>query len=113
MKRELFDELVDSVKEMKAVMRGEQEPSRVFHSSEEPSGKGGTSFAVCVKTDDAELLTPRKIYQVDVVADLELMAVTDDAGEAAVYPADYFVLIDLPHKVHSALVQHHLVGTSS
>lgn len=68
---------------------------------------------VCVKTDDPEVLTPRKIYQVDVVADLGLMALTDDPGEAAVYPADYFVLIDLPGEVQSALVRHNLVSIRS
>jgi hypothetical protein len=113
MEQELFDELADSVKEMKAVMRGEQKPSRVFHLPDESRGQTEARFAVCVMTDDAELLTPRRIYQVDFIADLKLMALTDDAGEAAVYPADYFVLIDLPHEVQSAFVQHNLVSTSS
>lgn len=31
MREELFQELIESVKEMGAIMRGEKEPSRVFH----------------------------------------------------------------------------------
>lgn len=34
MKEELFQELVESVKEMGAIMRGEKEPERVFRFSE-------------------------------------------------------------------------------
>ena len=34
MKRELFDELLESVREGGAILRGEREPSRSFHFSE-------------------------------------------------------------------------------
>ena len=34
MKKELFDELLESVREGGAILRGEREPSRVFHFAE-------------------------------------------------------------------------------
>ena len=113
MGKRLFDDLLESVHEMKAIMRGEKEPSRVFHVPDEPRAKSETRFAVCIETDDPELLIPRKIYEVDFFADLQLIALTDEAGEAAVYPADHFVLIDLPTEVKSAFAEHGLVSSSA
>ena len=113
MGKRLFDDLLESVQEMKAIMRGEKEPSRVFRFPNEPRTRGETRFAVCIETDDPELLIPRKIYEVDFFADLRLIALTDEAGEAAVYPADHFVLIDLPTEVKSAFAEHGLVSSSA
>jgi putative transcriptional regulator len=39
MKKELFDELVESVKEGMAILRGEKEPSRVFIVEKKPDVK--------------------------------------------------------------------------
>ncbi len=39
MRKELFDELVESVKEGMAILRGEMEPSRIFVVEEKPDVK--------------------------------------------------------------------------
>lgn len=104
MRKELFDELVESVKQGGAIMRGEAKPSRAFHYPSERTSQRRTrkQFAICINTDDPVLLEPRKIYQVTVLGD-DLLKVIDEAGEAAVYPADYFVVIDLPRAAERAL----------
>lgn len=107
MKKEMFDELVESMKEGGAMVRGEQQPARISHFPAPPRAEVWQGFAVCVVTDDPELLVPRKIYQVEVID--ELVRVTDEAGEAAIYPADHFVLIDLPSEVREALAEHKLI----
>jgi hypothetical protein len=65
-------------------------------------------FDVCIKTDDPDLLTPRKIYQVlpdDSAAKSHYIRVIDNEGEDYLYPADYFLFIELPREVARALWQ--------
>jgi len=64
-------------------------------------------LAICIQTDDPDLLTPRMIYQVlpdDSAAKSEYLRVVDNEGEDYLYPAKYFVLVDLPSEVQRALV---------
>ena len=59
-------------------------------------------FAVCVSTDDPDLLTPRMIYQVlpdDSAARSDYVRVIDNEGEDYLYPAKYFVFVELPRAV--------------
>ena len=65
------------------------------------------SFAVCIKCDDGALLTRRKIYQLlpdEEAAKSNYVRVLDDEGEDYLYPAEYFIFLDLPHEVERALV---------
>jgi hypothetical protein len=65
-------------------------------------------FAICIKTDDADLLTPRRIYQVlpdDSAAQSHYVRVIDNEGEDYLYPADYFIFVEFPHEVEQALLQ--------
>jgi hypothetical protein len=65
-------------------------------------------FAVCVETDDADLLTPRMIYQVlpdESAAQSGYVRVVDNEGEDYLYPARYFVLVDLPPDAERALLR--------
>ena len=67
-----------------------------------------TRFAVCVETDDPDLLTPRMIYQVlpdESAARSEYVRVIDNEGEDYLYPAKYFVIVDLPREVERALLR--------
>ena len=71
------------------------------------SKKKTTRFVVCVANggDDAALEV-RKIYE--SVPDTEagtanLLRVIDESGEDYLYPADYFLPIDLPHNIRAAL----------
>jgi nucleoside-diphosphate-sugar epimerase len=50
---------------------------------------------VCVQTDDDDLLIPMKVYEV-TVSESGYFGVTDEAGERAVYPAEFFLLLDIP-----------------
>lgn len=108
MEKELFDELIESIKEVGAIQRGEKKPSREFHFPSTERRELERRFAICVQTDDPELLQPRKVYEIDIYQN-DLVRVIDEAGEAAIYPADHFVLIDLPPNVKEALQTYGLV----
>lgn len=65
-------------------------------------------FAVCINSDDPDLLTPRRIYQVlpdESAAKSNYIRVVDNEGEDYLYPADYFLFIELPRKVELALLK--------
>ena len=64
-------------------------------------------FAVCIKSDDAGLLTPRKIYRLlpDAAAsESKYVRVVDDEGDDYLYPAEFFMVVELPQEVERALV---------
>jgi len=65
-------------------------------------------FAICIKTDDPDLLTPRMIYKVlpdEDAARSHYIRVVDNEGEDYLYPADYFVLVEFPQVVEEALLR--------
>ena len=65
-------------------------------------------FAVCVSTDDPDLLTPRMIYQVlpdDSAVRSDYVRVIDNEGEDYLYPAKYFVFVELPRAVERAILR--------
>ena len=84
-------------------MRGEIEPSREFvlkidSSKIQPPLE---TWAVCVETDDAELLIPGKLYLVKISADV--VWVRDEEDEAALYPKEFFIPVALPTEVTQKL----------
>ena len=65
-------------------------------------------FAVCIESDDPDLLTPRRIYQVlpdESAAKSNYIRVIDNEDEDYLYPADYFLFIELPRNVELALLK--------
>ena len=65
-------------------------------------------FAICLRSDDADLLTPRRIYQVlpdDSAAKSKYIRVIDNEGEDYLYPAAYFVFVDFPPAVEQKLLR--------
>lgn len=65
-------------------------------------------FAICISTDDPDLLTPRMIYRIlpdNNAARSNYVRVIDNEGEDYLYPADYFVFVDLPPAVEKALLR--------
>jgi len=65
-------------------------------------------FAICIDTDDPDLLTPRRIYQVlpDESAERSnYIRVIDNEGEDYLYPAKYFIFVDFPLAAERALLQ--------
>ena len=64
-------------------------------------------FAICVDTDDPDLLTPRMVYQVlpdESAAESDYLRVIDNEGEDYLYPAKYFVLVKFPQPVKQVLL---------
>lgn len=69
---------------------------------------GQPKFVVCISSNDPDLLTPRRIYQVlpdKSAAKSNYIRVIDNEGEDYLYPADYFIALELPRKVERALLQ--------
>ncbi len=65
-------------------------------------------FAICINTDDPDLMTPRMIYQVmpdESAAKSNCIRVIDNEGEDYLYPAEYFILVDFTPAVERALLQ--------
>jgi hypothetical protein len=65
-------------------------------------------FAICIRTDDPDLLTPRRIYEVlpdESAAKSQYIRVIDNEGEDYLYPAAYFVFVDFPPAVEEALLR--------
>ena len=63
-------------------------------------------FAVCIQSDDVDLLTPRMIYQVlpdEGAAKSNYVRIIDNEGEDYLYPAAYFMFLDLPAEIEQAL----------
>ena len=105
MKEKEFQELLASVREGGAILRGEAQPSRVF-KVDVPLAPNPSQpqFAICVQTDDPELLILHKLYQVMALPSGRIRVI-DEEGEAAIYPADHFILIELPSEVEYALLE--------
>jgi hypothetical protein len=64
-------------------------------------------FVICIRNEDCEDLEPRKVYQVlpdEAAAEDGYIRVIDESGEDYLYPADYFVPIELPQAAEKALL---------
>ena len=65
-------------------------------------------FAVCINSDDPDLLTPCRIYQVladESAAKSNYIRVVDNEGEDYLYPANFFLFVELPRKVELAILK--------
>jgi hypothetical protein len=70
--------------------------------------KTSTQFAICINTDDPDLLTPRMIYEIlpdESAAKSDFVRIIDNEGEDYLYPVDYFVPVDLPQATRQALLR--------
>jgi hypothetical protein len=66
-----------------------------------------SQFVVCVRNEDCEDLELRKIYQVlpdESAAEDGYIRVIDESGEDYLYPADYFLPIELSKDLEKALI---------
>jgi hypothetical protein len=64
-------------------------------------------FALCVKNDDCDDLEKRKVYRVisDEKAEKDgYVRVIDESGEDYLYPAAYFIRLQLPQEAEQAIV---------
>ena len=68
--------------------------------------KNSVHFVLCIRNDGCDDLEPRKVYQVvedRVAAGEGYIRIVDDSGEDYLYPADFFVAIELPKDAAKAL----------
>lgn len=68
--------------------------------------KATRQFAICIRSDDPDLLTPRMIYPVlpdESAARSNYIRVIDNEGEDYLYPAEYFVFVAFPRMIEQAL----------
>ena len=73
-----------------------------------PRGKESEARDVCIRSDDSDLLTPRRIYQVlpdESAAKSQYIRVIDNEGEDYLYPAAYFVFVDFSPAVEQKLLR--------
>ena len=73
-----------------------------------PKQKLTPHFAICINTDDPDLLTPRTIYEIlpdESATKSNHVRVIDNEGEDYLYPADYFVFVDFPQAIQRMLLQ--------
>jgi hypothetical protein len=72
-------------------------------------GKSPRRFAVCIRNDGFEASLERnKIYFVRPDADAEKggdIRVVDESGEDYLYPADWFVAVEVPKAVQDSLLK--------
>jgi hypothetical protein len=103
MDKKRFEELKESIIEAGKIMRGEIEPSREFVYEVDSSeiAPPVNVWAVCVETDDEELLIPGKIYSVKIGK--TRIWVVDEEGEATLCPEEFFLPISLPSEVSNRL----------
>jgi hypothetical protein len=65
-------------------------------------------FAICINTDDPDLLTPRMIYEVlpdENAAKSNYLRVIDNEGEDYLYPADYLISVNFPQAIEKTLMR--------
>jgi len=68
--------------------------------------KAAIRFVLCIRNDGCDDLEPRKVYQVITdpdAAEEGYIRIIDESGEGYLYPADYFVPIELPTDAAKAL----------
>lgn len=66
------------------------------------------ALAICIATDDSDLLTPRRIYEVlpdTSAAQSNYVRVIDNEGEDYLYPAQYFVFVSFAPAIERAMLQ--------
>ena len=65
-------------------------------------------YVLCVQADEGEDIEVRKVYEVlpdELAAKRRHVRVVDESAEDYLYPAELFVLLDLPREVERALRQ--------
>ncbi len=68
----------------------------------------GAKFAICIRNTDADDLDLRKVYQVlpsAAASEAGYLRIIDESGEDYLYPADYFIVLDLSQTAEQALLQ--------
>jgi hypothetical protein len=97
-----FEQLKASMIEAGMIMRGEMQPSREFVIERaEPPTAPVEMWAVCLESDDHELLIPRKLYLVKFGE--SGVVVRDEHGETTFCDKEDFLPLPLAHEVEELL----------
>lgn len=89
--------------EAKEILSGRLEPLREFQvqvAEISPARRHG--FALCVVSDEPDLLITSKVYKATFSSN-NYIGITDESGEAAIYPAGQFLKLDFPSEVEEVL----------
>ncbi len=73
----------------------------------ESSNSAATRFALCINTGTAGDLHMHTIYQVlhdEKAAEADYLRIIDESGEDYLYPASYFIVLDLPPVATEAIL---------
>lgn len=71
-----------------------------------PRKQADREFVLCIRNDDCEDLERRKVYRVlpGKKADKDgYLRVIDESGEDYLYPASYFIRVQLPQEAEQAI----------
>lgn len=69
--------------------------------------KNTADFVICIEDRDCDDLEKGKVYQVIIDQDAAregYLRIIDESAEGYLYPASYFVPLDLPKKAQDALL---------
>ncbi|MGI8639786.1 MAG: hypothetical protein ACR2MG_07510 [Pyrinomonadaceae bacterium] len=105
MKKEDFEGLLESVEEAGEILRGARKPAREFFIEVDTSLPKDEGYALCIKSDEPKLLVPFKVYHAKF-SSRGRIGIIDEAGEAAVYPPEFFIRIKLPDEVEEVLAEY-------
>ena len=88
-------------KRFRQIDRSERPNVPIEKALRESNAETEEIFAVCLETDDRELLIPFKVYRIKPRG--EYVRVIDEQGEVAVYPSNFFLPLQLPAETVNAL----------
>lgn len=104
MKKKDFDELLESIKEVGLMEKGELFASREFvvENKLPKQQMNFSSFAICLSKEDDELI-PMKIYKVIFHPALQTCTVKDESGETLACPMEWFLPVVFTENIEQAL----------
>lgn len=104
MNKKDFEELLESVKEVGLMERGEIGASREFavENNLPKISSNVKSFAICLTNEDEELV-PMKIYYVIFHPASKTCTVKDEVGETLACPMEWFLPVKFPENIEKTL----------
>lgn len=70
--------------------------------------KSTVRYVICVRSESAEDLEVRKVYRVlpdETASERGQLRVVDESGEDYLYPAEWFVTVEVPEEAERALAE--------
>jgi hypothetical protein len=97
-----FESLSQSLKEAGKILRGEEKPSREFiFERKSNSNQPQKALAICLETDDENLLIRGKVYEVEVLK--KYLCVVDEEGEPVVCEPTSFLIVEFNSQTEQIL----------